>query len=121
MGIEQSYLSKLENGKPIPFGDVTSRILDVFNLEVGDLVDDLDQNLRYQLRQIPAVAEHFNQQKRLIIGDRRRWLLLSTFLLAIGISLIYAGHTRLFAPGVVYSYRSTQIDRPIADGAEAEL
>ena len=43
MGIEQSYLSKLENGKSLPSNDMLQRILDVFGTDVGDLVDDLDQ------------------------------------------------------------------------------
>ena len=37
IGIEQSYLSKLENGKSLPSNDVLNRILDVFSLTVGDL------------------------------------------------------------------------------------
>ncbi len=46
MGIEQSYLSKLENDKSLPSNDVLNRILDVFGLEIGDLVDDLNQVAR---------------------------------------------------------------------------
>ena len=42
MGIEQSYLSKLENDKSLPSNDVLNRILDVFDIEVGDLVNDLE-------------------------------------------------------------------------------
>ena len=38
MGIEQSYLSKLENDKSMPSNDVLNRILDVFDIELGDLV-----------------------------------------------------------------------------------
>ena len=84
MGIEQSYVSKLENDKYVPSSDVFCRILDVFKLEVGDLVDDLDQGVRNQLRQIPDVERHFSEQKQLMIGNRRRWVLISTILVAVG-------------------------------------
>ena len=106
IGIEQSYLSKLENGKYLPSPDVFDRILEIFDVSVGDLVDDLDLPVRNRLRQIPLVAQHFSEQKRLLIGDRRRWLLVSTLLLAVGITVAYSGHRNLFVPGIVYEYFS---------------
>lgn len=109
MGIEQSYLSKLENGKSLPSNDVLNRILDVFAVEVGALVDDLDQGVRNQLRQIPDVADHFNHQKQLMIGNRRRWLLLSSVLVALGVALIYAGSVHLFFSNVIYDYVSSGV------------
>jgi len=118
LGIEQSYLSKLENGKSVPSGDVLDRILDVFHLEVGDLVDDLDQGFRSQLRHVPAVSRHFEEQKRMLIGDRRRWLVVSTVLLALGASFVYGGQVQLFASDRLYTYESAGI---IRDGESARL
>lgn len=106
MGIEQSYLSKLENGKYMPSSDVFDRILEVFEIPVGDLVDDLDVGVRNRLRQIPVVAMHFDEQKRLLIGNRRRWLGVSAALLAIGVTVAYAGHTNIFIADTMYSYSS---------------
>jgi len=111
MGIEQSYLSKLENGKSIPSSDVFGRILEVFQIGVDDLVDDLDQAVRGQLRQIPVVAQHFDEQKRVILGSRRRWLLISAALLATGAALIYAGAVDLFVPNSAWYYISEGIVR----------
>ena len=118
MGIEQSYLSKLENGKSLPSNDMLQRILDVFGTDIGDLVDDLDQGVRNQLRQIPAIADHFNRQKQLLIGSRRRWLLVSSALLALGAGLIYAGSSHLFFSDRVYSYKSDGI---ILEGESKEI
>ena len=118
LGIEQSYLSKLENGKSIPSADVLDRILDEFQLEVGDLVDDLDQRFRSQLRHVPVVSRHFDEQKRLLIGDRRRWLIMSTVLLALGASLVYGGQVHLFASDLVYTYESAGV---IRDGESRRL
>ena len=106
IGIEQSYLSKLENDKYVPSGDVFGRILEEFDLGVGDLVDELDSGSRLRLRQIPEVAGHFNRQKERILGNRRSWLLGSAVLLAVGSALVYGGGARLFVPGVVYQYQS---------------
>jgi hypothetical protein len=71
----------------------------------------LDRGLRNQLRQIPEVACHFDEQRRLMIGDRRRWLIASTMLLALGVALIYAGQVELFFPNVVYTYDSEGVVR----------
>lgn len=109
MGIEQSYLSKLENGKSLPSNDVLNRILDVFGLEIGDLLNDLDQSAQNHLRQIPDVANHFSEQKQRLINNRRHWLLLSALLLSFGVAFIYAGHTHLFFSNVIYQYRSSGI------------
>ena len=106
MGIEQSYLSKLENNRSLPSNDVLQRILDVFAIDVGALVDDLDQGARNQLRQIPDVADHFGRQKQLMIGNRKRWLLWSAALVALGVGLIYAGSVHLFFSDHVYHYKS---------------
>ena len=111
MGIEQSYLSKLENAKSVPSGDVFSRVLDVFQLSVGDLVDDLDLGVRSQLRSIPEVAGYFEEQRRLMIGSRRFWLMTSSILLAVGAALIYAGQVELFVGNMVFTYDSEGIVR----------
>lgn len=106
LGIEQSYLSKLENGRYLPSAELLDGILEVFALPVGDLVDDLEPGQRNKLRQIPLVARHFDEQKKLLIGDRRRWLLASTMLLAFGVAIAYAGHRHLFVANVNFSYFS---------------
>ena len=118
MGIEQSYLSKLENDKSMPSNDVLNRILDVFGMEVGDLVNDLDQGARNQLRHLPDVADHFNRQKQLLVGNQRRWLLVSALLLAFGIAFIYAGNVHLFSSDVVYQYKSHGV---VLDGEPKEV
>jgi transcriptional regulator with XRE-family HTH domain len=118
MGIEQSYLSKLENGKSLPSNDVLNRILDVFAIEIGDLVDNLDQGVRNQLRHIPDIADHFNRQKQLMIGNRQRWLLASSVLVAVGVALIYAGSVHLFFSDTVYQYKSDGI---VLEGESKEV
>jgi len=118
MGIEQSYLSKLENNKSLPSNDVLNRILDVFDLNVGDLVDDLDPGARNQLRQLPDVAAYVNRQKQLLIGNRQRWLLVSSLLLSVGVALIYAGYVHMFFADTVYQYRSHGI---VLDGEPKEI
>ncbi|MCZ6640274.1 MAG: helix-turn-helix domain-containing protein [Gammaproteobacteria bacterium] len=106
IGIEQSYLSKLENDKSLPSKDTFVRILEVFGLGVADVVDELDQSSKNQLRQLPEVADYYNQEKLLIIGNRKRWLLVSAVLVSFGAAFIYAGSVNLFFSDMVYQYMS---------------
>ena len=106
LGIEQSYLSKLENDKSLPSNDVLNRILDVFELDIADLVDALDQGSKNQMRHIPDVADHLRRQKQMIIGSQKRWLLLSSLMFALGVALIYAGTVHMFFSDTVYQYIS---------------
>ncbi len=118
MGIEQSYLSKLENDKSLPSNDMLDRILDVFACDLGELVDGLDQGSRNQLRQLPDVARHFNLQKEQLIGNRRGWLIGAALALSLGVSLIYAGHSHLWFPTIVYQYESQGI---VLEGEPKEI
>ncbi len=106
IGIEQSYLSKLENDRSLPSNEIFVRILEIFGLSIADVVDDLDQRSQIQLRQLPDVANYYHQQRQLIIGNRQRWLMGSAILAALGAALIYAGSVHLFFTDVVYEYRS---------------
>ncbi len=56
IGIEQSYLSKLENDKSLPSRDTFVRILEVFELGIADVVDELDPSSKNQLRQLSEVG-----------------------------------------------------------------
>lgn len=106
LGIEQSYLSKLENDKSLPSNDVLNRMLDFFAVDVAGLMRDMDPATSNQMRQIPDVAEHFRHQKQLLIGNQKRWLLLSALMLSLGLALVYAGRVHLFFPDTVYQYKS---------------
>ena len=118
IGIEQSYLSKLENGKYVPSADIFHRVLEVFGLSVGEFVDGLDHRSRLQLRQIPDVANYYERQKQLIIGNRRRWLFVCAGILAFGTGLLYAGSVSLFVSETVYHYESWGI---VLDGEPEEV
>lgn len=118
IGIEQSYLSKLENDKSLPSRDTFVRILEVFELGVADVVDELDPTSKNQLRQLSEVADHYQQQKLLIIGNRKRWLLGSAVLVALGAGFIYAGSVNLFFSNMIYQYFSPGV---VLEGESKEI
>jgi transcriptional regulator with XRE-family HTH domain len=118
MGIEQSYLSKLENGKSLPSNDMLQRLLGALDLALGELLEGLDDGTRSQMRQIPDVAAHLNHQRQQLIGHRRRWLVISALLVALGIGGMYAGMENVFVPNIVYQYVSEGV---VHDGESREI
>ena len=61
VGIEQSYLSKLENDKSVPSADIFQSILKAFSIDVGTFLEAVDEKQVYRdLRQVPEVSNHLN-------------------------------------------------------------
>lgn len=112
LGIEQSYLSKLENDKSLPSNGVYSRILEVFDLDTGQLLETLDPAARNRMRQIPDVAEYYRRRTQQLIGNQKRWLMLSGLMLSLGLALVYAGQVNLFFSNIVYQYKSHGVVLP---------
>lgn len=107
IGIEQSYLSKLENDKSIPSADIFQAILKVLVVEVGDFLEGIDEKIIHrQLRQIPEVANYLNAGVAYRIHNIKKWLYGSAAACVIGLTLIVAGHKGLIFSTQQYNYLS---------------
>jgi transcriptional regulator with XRE-family HTH domain len=107
IGIEQSYLSKLENGKSIPSADIYQLILTTFEVDTQELLRDIDQSVIYrQLRQIPEVANYLTLSKQANSKSKKIWLVTSSFWVVVGLVLLLAGQTALLFPEKLYNYYS---------------
>ncbi len=63
LGIEQSYLSKLENGKSLPSTDVLQRLLNVLEVSLESSLHGIDDKIvQVQLRTIPNISTHIKQR-----------------------------------------------------------
>lgn len=110
IGIEQSYLSKLENDKSIPSADIFQAILKAFAIEVDSFLDGIDEKIIHrQLRQIPEVANYVNAGIAYKIHNVKKWLYGSAAACVIGLTLIVAGYKTLIFPSSVFEYRSSGI------------
>src|SRR3954469_21226689 len=96
IGIEQSYLSKLENDKSVPSADIFSGILKALTINVAAFLEGIDEKIIYrQLRQIPEVANHLNAGVAYKIHNIKKWLFGSAAACVIGLTLIVAGYKSL--------------------------
>ncbi|TQV88771.1 helix-turn-helix domain-containing protein [Aliikangiella coralliicola] len=107
IGIEQSYLSKLENGKSTPSADIFQLILKAYEIDTLELLDGIDPAVVHrQLRQIPEVANFLSVRQATNLKQRKRWLMLSALSTIVGIVLAVSSHFGLIFPNVQYTYIS---------------
>jgi len=113
IGIEQSYLSKLENDKSVPSADIFQAILKAFAVDVGTFLEGIDERIvRGELRQIPEVANHINAGVAERVHNIRRWLLGSAAACAAGLTLVVAGYKGLIFSDKQFTYSSPGVILP---------
>jgi len=110
IGIEQSYLSKLETGKSYPSSDNFDLILEAFKIDTKTLLADIDPTQIYkQLRQIPEVSNYLNKYHQQQKTQRTKLLIFSVLLFAFGVTAFVAGRLGLIYPETFYNYSSQGI------------
>lgn len=99
IGIEQSYLSKLENDKSVPSAEMFEAIIKNLELDVKEFLADIDHKILHgAMRQIPEVANFIQGVKQRDVHSFKRWLLVSTAACVFGATLIVAGYMGLILP-----------------------
>jgi transcriptional regulator with XRE-family HTH domain len=113
IGIEQSYLSKLENDKSIPSADIFQAILKAFGIDVATFLEGVDEKQVYRdLRQVPEVSNHLNAQVTTKIHSIKAWLFASGIALTLGLTLGVAGWRGLLFSNTQFNYESLGILLP---------
>ena len=113
IGIEQSYLSKLENDMSVPSADIFQAILKAFGVDVATFLQGVDEKQVYRdLRQVPEVSNHLNAQVNIRIHSIKTWLYASGIALALGLTLGVAGLRGLMFSATQFNYESPGISLP---------
>ncbi len=112
IGIEQSYLSKLENDKSLPSNEVFRRLLSALNVPLAAFIAAFSVQEQQQLSAIADVESYLKQQN----NQRQRhagWLVLSlSFVFALGAACFYAGFQALCFPERLHQYESQGVVLP---------
>ena len=112
-GIEQSYLSKLENDKSLPSNDILRKILAAFQLSLTEFVcDELVQKDLHRLKQIPDIESLLKRQQEANFNARRRYLTISSALIIIAITVFYIGYSKDVFNEYNYVYESAGVVKP---------
>ncbi len=112
-GIEQSYLSKLENDKSVPSAEMFSTILAGVGMDAATFLSEVDREVQATtLRHIPAVAQVGNDTAAAQVKDTKRWLYGSAGAWIFGFAMMLAANDGIFFPNKLYKYESPGVVLP---------
>lgn len=106
-GIEQSYLSKLENDKSIPSNDMLRALLDALDVSLETMMADTALEHDYvRLRQIPDVDAWLTRRGVARQAGQRLFLYTCTLFVLVAVTLLYMGQAKQPFGEVHYEYAS---------------
>lgn len=113
IGIEQSYLSKLENDKSLPSNEVFRALLQAFDLNIANFANDpaLEAD-KERLKQIPDIETWYKQQDNQLLRQQRRYLYICSSLIVIAVTLFYVGKSKSLFSETYYKYVSKGVILP---------
>ncbi len=111
IGIEQSYLSKLENDKSIPSAEIFDALCATYKVSPDEVIKDLDKAyIRKNLMHIPMVSVSTNGHSEQVKKKRKRIVLISAGLFLLGFLFIYLSIFHSFgAFNKQYYYQSDEV------------
>lgn len=119
IGIEQSYLSKLENDKSQPSADMFSAILKALELDAAHFLADIDKKvLQTSLRHVPEVGLFLKGATTRKVDDVRKYWYGAAAAGALGFALMLAANDGIFFPNDQYRYVSQGV---ILDGESENI
>jgi DNA-binding XRE family transcriptional regulator len=112
-GIEQSYLSKLENDKSVPSAEMFSTILAGLGMNEAAFLSEVDQDvLATTLRHIPAVTQFTSNTAVAQVKDTKRWLYGAAAAGVLGFAMMLAANDGIFMSNKLYKYHSPGVVLP---------
>ncbi|MCJ8321542.1 MAG: helix-turn-helix domain-containing protein [Colwellia sp.] len=107
VGIEQSYLSKLENDKSFPSDDVFKLLLQALEIELEKFLEDFDSStIQTQLSKLTLISGYQKQQNKNSASFMMRWLLISSVMVILGGTALVAGKQNwIFEPKATTTYK----------------
>jgi transcriptional regulator with XRE-family HTH domain len=112
-GIEQSYLSKLENDKSVPSAEMFTTIVSALEMDAASFLQEVDKEaLATTLRHIPAVSQFTAGEVRARVNHTRRWLFGSAAAWILGFAMMLAANDGIFFSNKLYKYSSPGVILP---------
>lgn len=112
-GIEQSYLSKLENDKSVPSAEMFTTILAGIGMDAATFLAEVDREVQETtLRHIPAVAQFSTGVATAQVQDTKRWLYGSAAAWVLGFAMMLAANDGIVFSNTLYKYESPGVVLP---------
>jgi transcriptional regulator with XRE-family HTH domain len=106
-GIEQSYLSKLENDKSLPSNEVFRKLLNAFSVSVAQLLEPLDTHyIKSNLLVISDIKQLYQQVNTKQLNQQRNLLYIASALIVLAVTLFYIGYAKQVFNEIRHEYSS---------------
>ncbi|MDP2560007.1 helix-turn-helix domain-containing protein [Psychrobium sp. 1_MG-2023] len=106
-GIEQSYLSKLENDKSLPSNDIFRQLLTALDTTLTEFLSPFDlKQSQAQLSQIPDIELWLKQQATTDSNRQRHYLYFFSAMIVIATVLFFIGISKQVYSETQYQYLS---------------
>ena len=115
--IEQSYLSKLENGKSYPSEKIFDKLTEIYRLNMDELNDKLPPEDLNKLKEIKQFRQRFLNKESAKIKATRSWLIGGLVMIILGACFLGLALTSHQAQ-VEHTYRSEGI---LKEGEELDV
>ena len=120
IGIEQSYLSKLENDKAFPSDEIFNQILNAFEIEFESFINQFEpEYIKQTLSKLSVVKSNLKQYQTQSMKYMLRWIWISSLLIILGATALISGEQEwIYKPDTTrtFSYESLGIvkkDEPL--------
>lgn len=112
IGIEQSYLSKLETGKAYPSDEIFQRLISTYTINTGEMLRTLSSSETDRLGDIETVRLTRLQRNKTSVARSQKWFLAGFVSLVIGVALLGLARIDMSRTFIQYAYQSTGIVLP---------
>lgn len=111
LGIEQSYLSKLENDRSIPSVEIFDKLCTAYEVTPDEMIKDLDKDyVRQKLMHIPIIANAANNKHDIAKGKRKAAVILCSSFILLATLFFFTAYLELLSSNKYYEYRSLGVD-----------
>lgn len=111
LGIEQSYLSKLENDKSIPSTEMFDKLCTAYEVTPDEMTRDLDKDyVRKNLMHIPIIANTSNNRHEVAKGKRKAAVIVCSTFILVAVLFFFIAQLELLSSNKQYEYVSLGVD-----------
>ena len=113
VGIEQSYLSKVENDKSIPSDEIFSALQRGLNVSIDDIMIGFGNKKHLaKWMQVEAIALWVNDRDAKLYNRHRQFLMTCYCFVALGLTFFYSGFSKKIFPEQAFEYISMGVIAP---------
>lgn len=111
LGIEQSYLSKLENDKSIPSTEMFDKLCTAYEVTPDEILKGLNSDyIRKNLMHIPIIANSTNNKHEVSKGKRKAAVIVCSTFILVAVLFIFIAQLELLSSNKQYEYYSPGVN-----------